>query len=403
MVQTLRLKEWVPTEYPEGTLAPGTADALIGPDLGKYVSLDYPSPKTAGRWRLVPQGYVGILPVDSSTVLSIEPKVPIENVFRMLEWAYKLDAFPWPEESIHAESMSELFESLARILARRIRDRARKGLHRRYLERHERLPFVRGRMDLRQPQRLLHDPRVACHFETHTPDHSGNQILLWTLHSILRSGLLGEEGSREVGSSARALRGSISLEEFTATDCERQQYDRLSHDYEPLHALCRFFLAQSGPSQRVGNRQMTPFVLDMAKLFEVFVARWLEAHLPSSRKVIIQETGYFDSAREVGYEIDVALYERDGPPIAVLDTKYKPKLQPETSDVHQVVAYAVEKGCRDAVLVYPRRVHEPKDFFVGSVRVRTAGFPLDGAVDEGGAELLRQLGSNLNGAIEVAA
>lgn len=278
-METLQLLEWEEAFLPKDRLGSETARALIE-DHTKHVDLDYPSPKTDGHWRLGPKGYIGILPVDRDTVLALEPKVPIENVFRMLEYAYRLRAFPWPDKTIHAESIAELFESLARILARRIRDRTRKGLHRRYVERDERLPFVRGRVELRRAHRLLWDPSIHCHFEEHTPDHSGNRILLWTLLTILRSGILGRKAGREVGGAARALRGAVSIVACSEADCARQHYDRLSHDYEPLHALCRFFLSQTGPSQQVGERQMSPFLLKMDQLFEAFVARWLREQLP---------------------------------------------------------------------------------------------------------------------------
>lgn len=401
-VDTLQLREWEEAFFPSERIGPDTARALIQ-DHTKHVELDYPSPKTDGRWRLGPRGYVGILPVNRHTVLALEPKVPLENVFRMLEYAYDLRAFRWPDKTITAESMAELFESLARVLARRIRDRTRKGLHHRYIEQDEKLPFVRGRMELRATHRLLCEPSVHCHFGEHTPDHSGNQILLWTLLTILRSGILSRKAALELRGAARPLRGPVSEVRYQDANCTRQNYDRLSHDYEPLHALCRFFLSQTGPSQRVGQRKMSPFLLKMDNLFEAFVARWLQEKLPRSRRLRIQESGSFDPHGDIEYHIDLVLYERSGRPLAVLDTKYKKTTQPQGSDVHQVVAYALTKGCRDAILVYPQSVVPPKDFFVGPVRVRTAGFPLDISVDEGGVRLLGQLGFRLLGLQPVVA
>ena len=398
---TIQLREWEEVLIPRTRITEETAAALVATH-PTHIDLGYPTPKTAGHWSLTPRGYVGILPIDQSTVVAIEPKVPIENVFRMLEWAYDLRAFPWPEQTIQAQSVGELFESLARVLARRIRDRTRKGLHRRYIEREEHLPFVRGRMELRGAHRLLWEPAVHCHFEEHTLDHPGNQLLLWTLQTVLRSGILSPTSASEVGSAARAMRGAVSSVPFNEADCTRQYYDRLNHDYRPLHALCRFFLSQTGPSQRVGERQMSPFLLKMDRLFEAFVARWLRAQLPSSRRLRIQESGSFDPFGEIGYSMDIVLYERAGRPLAVIDTKYKRSVQPDTADVHQVVAYAVEKGCREAILVYPQAVVAPKDFLVGPVRVRTAGFPLDGTVEDGGARLVEQIGRELLG-LEVLA
>ena len=401
-VETLQLLEWEEALLPKDQLGSETARTLIE-DHVKHVDLDYPSPKTDGHWRLGPKGYVGILPVGRDTVLAIEPKVPIENVFRMLEYAYRLQAFPWPDKTIHAESIAELFESLARILARRVRDRTRRGLHRCYVERNERLPFVRGRVEPRGAHRLLWDLSIPCQFEEHTPDHSGNRILLWTLLTILRSGILGPTAGREVGGAVRALRGAVSIVAYSEADCVRQHYDRISHDYEPLHALCRFFLSQTGPSHQVGKRQMSPFLVKMDELFEVFVARWLREHLPRSRRLNIQESGSFDPFGEIEYRMDLVLYECDGRPLAVLDTKYKKTPRPRGADVHQVVAYAVEKGCREAILVYPQSVVAPREFSVGPIRVRTAGFPLDRSVDEGGAEFLGELGVELMGPTQGAA
>ena len=148
---------------------------------------------------------------------------------------------------------------------------------------------------------------------------------------------------------------------------------------------------------------MSPFLLKMDQLFEAFVARWIREQLPLSRRLSIQESGSFDPLGEIEYRMDLVLYERGGRPLTVLDTKYKKTTQPQGADVHQVVAYAVEKGCQEAILVYPQSVVAPKDFFVGPVRVRTVGFPLDRSVDEGGAEFLGQLGLELMGLAQSAA
>ena len=375
VIDTIQLREWEEARFPKERIALETAAVLIR-DHDKHVVLDYPSPKTDGQWRLVPGSYVGILPVGQHTVLALEPKVPIENVFRMLEYAYDLRAFPWPEKTIHADSMAELFESVARVLARRIRDRTRKGLHRRYVGRTQQLPFVRGRMNLRAAHRLLWDPAVHCHFEEHTPDHGANQILLWTLLTTLRSGILSRAAAKEVGGAARALRGAVSAVPHTAEDCGRQHYDRLSHDYQPLHALCRFFLSQTGPSQRVGDHRMSPFLLKDGPVVRSIRGPVAEATPSAPTRSQDSRIRVVRSSRErssTGWTL-YSMSEAAGP-LAVLDTKYKRSTLPQGSDVHQVVAYAVKKGLPGG---HPdlsaRAVEEPKEFFVGPVRVRTAGF-----------------------------
>ena len=393
---SLVLGEFDPQEYSVAELPPELGEQLWR-EYGmppRKLDVEFPSPKTNGRWRLTNPGHVGLLPLGSDRTLSLQPKVPIINVFRMLEYAYRLDVFRGPENVVGARSMQEVYESLARVLARRVRDRGRKGLHRTYVSREERLGVVRGRIDLRRLLRRGADPRLHCRFEEHTSDHVDNQILFDALDRILRSGLCRGQARAEVREAHRLLRGAISPTSFVERDVVGRPYNRLNHDYRGLHALARFFIAHTGPTQRVGGDHMTPFIIDMAQLFEKFVAAWLREHLPAGLSVEEQESGSYDQEGEIGYRIDLVLYDGAGRPRAVMDTKYKREAVPTADDVAQVVSYATRRECRDAVLVYPFALPTPKDFQVGGIRVQTAGFPLDRKLGLAGAAL-REVGQSL--------
>jgi 5-methylcytosine-specific restriction enzyme subunit McrC len=360
----------------------------FGSSPGKRIEVEFPSPKTDGKWRLKNLGYVGLVPLGRDRILSLQPKVPITNVFRMLEYAYRLDAFRGPEDVVGARTMQEIYESLARVLARRVRDRGRKGLHRTYVARDERLAVVRGRLDLRRLPGRGVDPRLHCLFEEHTPDHDDNRILLDALDRVLRSGICRDQARGEAREAHRLLRGAITPAVFTERDVVGRSYNRLNHDYRGLHALARFFIAHTGPTQREGGEAMTPFLLDMAQLFEMFVAAWLTEHLPTGLSVQKQEAGSYDPEGEIGYRIDLVLYSDAGQSLAVLDTKYKDAALPASDDVAQVVSYAARKGCRQALLVYPHALSRPKAFLVGGTRVSATAFPLDTDFEEGGGHFL---------------
>ena len=51
-----------------------------------------------------------------------------------------------------------------------------------------------------------------------------------------------------------------------ADRCVGRTYNRLNADYEPMHALCRFFLENSGPAHARGDRSMLPFLVNMPRL-----------------------------------------------------------------------------------------------------------------------------------------
>jgi 5-methylcytosine-specific restriction enzyme subunit McrC len=282
-VTELRVIELI--EYQSVQLALDELPWAVGEQLwrefSKQVAVEFPSPKTGGQWRLTNQGWAGYLPLEPNLGVLLTPKVPISNLFRMLAYAYDLKDLRFFDDLIEVDSLQDAYEHLAVLLAQRVLDRARRGLHRTYEPRHEKLPYVRGRIDvtpaIRTPWRL----GLACHYAVHTADNEDNQILAWTLDRIARSGVCRGRALGTVRKAHRALQGTVRLAPFSARDCVGRSYTRLNEDYAVLHALCRFFLENLGPTHELGSHQMLPFVLDMAALFERFVAAWLTVNVPA--------------------------------------------------------------------------------------------------------------------------
>ena len=164
----------------------------------------------------------------------------------------------------------------------------------------------------------------------------------------------------------------------------------MNADYEPMHALCRFFLSNSGPTHERGDRSMLPFLVNMSRLFELFVSEWLKGHLPDVISLVPQERAYLDKTSGLYFDIDLVLRDTStGEILCVLDTKYKDATTPATDDVAQIVAYAEKIGCQEAILVYPRDLPRPFEARVGDIRVRSLPFSLDRDVDEVGHQLMR--------------
>ena len=359
---------------------------------GNQVAVEPPSFLNNNSWRLTSQGWVGYIPLTDDFHISLVPKVPIRNLFGMLEYAYRLD-FKILEGLADSEAIAELYERLALILAKRVLDRIRRGLYRSYVGESENLPYVRGRIDVlahvRTPTRVL----LPCHFEDHTADLEENQILLWTLTRILESGICTERSLSHIRQARRALQGFATTYSFSPEKCVDRLYNRLNQDYEPLHALCRFFLEHTGPTHRLGDRRMLPVLVDMERLFELFVVEWLKRHIPAPYSVRGQETVQFQMGTTVSINIDITIDDMStGRTLAVLDTKYKAPEQPVPSDIQQVVAYAEAKSCQRAVLIYPTPLARPISGLWGKdIQVQSLVFRLDDELDQGGREFLDSL------------
>jgi 5-methylcytosine-specific restriction enzyme subunit McrC len=226
---------------------------------------------------------------------------------------------------------------------------------------------------------------LECHYAEHTPDIEDNQILAWTLSVLARSGICTERVLPTIRKAYRALHGSVTLLPKAASDCTGRTYDRLNEDYRTLHALCRLFLDHLGTSHERGPHLMVPFLVDMDRLYEQFVAEWLAAHLDPGRiRVSHQERVTIDPSGPSWFLVDLVLREANSDrALMVLDTKYK-TTPPAPEDIAQVVAYAEAVGCREAILIYPVRQSHPLDVRVGWTRVRSVAFSVDRDLQQGG-------------------
>jgi 5-methylcytosine-specific restriction enzyme subunit McrC len=346
------------------------------------------------HWRLTAQGWVGTIVLSPQITLVLTARAPVHNLFRMIETVYGLERLQFLQGSYGVETLAEFYERLASYLALRILERSQRGIYHAYMPSQASLPLVRGQI---QVQPMLARPwatRFPCRFEEYKADIEDNQILAWTLQRILHNGLCTEERSLPVVRHAyRTLSQQITVRPIAATACLNRRYHRLNADYQSLHALCHFFLEGQGPAHTLGQHTMTPFLVDMARLYERFVAAWLQRCIGPQYTIKAQERYPIGGAGGTHFTIDLVIYDRsNGRPRWVLDTKYKrPSARPDAADLAQIVAYAEAMGVRDAVLIYPTALPQPFCGEIGEIRVRTLAFALDGDLDAAGQTLLRTL------------
>jgi len=414
MTALIELHEFKLLEVANTVLAREAAE-LLRKEYGEYIIVEATSFLPGSTWRIESQGYVGFIPLTPEVGFRLLPKqgVTISNIFRMLEYAYDLKSFRFLPDLMDCSCLEDLYERLAEILARLVLERGRRGFHRDYQPRSDRFSCVRGRLDLRSACLKPWNAQPLCHFEENTSDIEENRILAWTLRQILHSGICTERSLLTVRQAYRSLINFATLRPFPSSSCTGRTYTRLNQDYEPLMALCRFFLEHRGPGHEAGEHRMIPFLVNMSRLYELFVARWLQANLSQGLSLQIQEQVIIDRGRNMKLVIDLVLYDDlSGQPLAVMDTKYK-AAPPSTTDVAQAVAYAKSKGCRMAILIYPREDESKMPLLatVGSdnnrpnnsdnnssaegddsITVRSATFALSDDVDEAGRKFLKQIG-----------
>ncbi|MEG4169994.1 MULTISPECIES: 5-methylcytosine restriction system specificity protein McrC [unclassified Microcoleus] len=386
--QIIELTEYKSASFEQYSI-PESVGQKIHQNYDQEIDIEFPTFKTKYQWHLKSKGRVGNIPITPEFHIAIRPQVPINNLFGMIDYAYNLN-IKFPQGSIQCDSLEQSYEKLANILAQKILERCRKGLYRDYLSKTERLAYIRGRVDLRSALQKPWEVKLKCHYSEQTGDIEDNQILAWTLFIIGRSGLCRESVSSTVRKAFHALQGFVTLKPFKSEACIDRNYHRLNQDYQLLHALCRFFLDNTVPSHERGDREMLPFLIDMANLYEQFVAEWLKAHIPKGFFVkqqhrVTHDKNYFD-------RIDLLLCDIATSKVQyVLDTKYKAPDKVASNDIHQIVAYANALNCQNAILVYPQSLQQPLEIKHGEIRVRSLTFSLDSDLNEAGKTFLTSL------------
>lgn len=365
--------------------------------LDDRVSLDFPSPANEEKYEFRSSGLVGIIPFEDF-VITINPKVSIANLFGMLEYAYHLKSFELLEGLTDVDSMNALYERLAHVFVRRVLDRVRKGLYRGYVEKTEDLSYLSGRVLVAATIRrnLCGSARLECVHEEQTADLLDNKILAWTLFRLSRSSIQRDDVRGLIRRATRVMNDVVDISPVLPTDCIGRFYHRLNEDYRPMHGLCRFFLESQGPGISAGEHAFIPFTLNMPGLFENFVAEWLHARVRSVR-VFRQYDVELGGTNSVTIRIDIVLRDAETDAVlAVMDTKYKRALDPDSKDVMQVVGYAATMRTTKAILVYPSRDTRTELIHAGEIIVTPLIFDLSEDIERAGirfaAELLEVLG-----------
>ena len=106
--QVIFLTEYEPAVLPAEAI-PYPAAELLWRHYGRQVAVEFPSPKTGGRWQFTAQGWVGYIPLTAELAFLLQPKVPLGNLFRMLEYAYHLDSFTFLEGLVASDSLAEFY------------------------------------------------------------------------------------------------------------------------------------------------------------------------------------------------------------------------------------------------------------------------------------------------------
>lgn len=230
-----------------------------------------------------------------------------------------------------------------------------------YHEVQESTSYMKGTLDVsRYVRHTLSSGQWQELYTRHAPfvyDNDFNRIVKYTATRLLP---LASHHSREWILSLLHLLQEVSDQHFAYTDCDTIYINRLHEDQTTILQMCRFFLANEKLKLPEEKGSYFSFLLPMERVFEEFVAGFIEQHFPEFQPEAqsTQDFASFNGKRVLQIRNDLWL---PGSGI-IIDTKYKcidsePQNiinQIQHNDLYQMVAYAVSGACTEVHLIYPQ-------------------------------------------------
>lgn len=303
-------------------------------------------------WQVTAAYAVGALQVGDLTV-RVTPKVGTVQVLRLLARAHGVQHLHLDEQLIGLGEEAGLTAVLAMLFVQEAMGALAGGPVRGYRSEDQTLPFVRGRVRVREQELRLFGAVVPVEVtvDEWTVDTDENRRIvaatraLLALPDLLSATRLGLRRIDRVLAGVRLPPPGQPLPPWVPT--------RLTSRLHRLLRLADLVLSRTTVEHLAGAVQVSGFVVPMERLFEDLVARLLQE---ADDDVVLarQATYRFDTGKRLTLRPDLVL-RRAGADVAVADTKYKvldEKGRLRNDDGYQLLAYCTRLGLPVGHLIY---------------------------------------------------
>ncbi len=297
------------------------------------------------------------------------------NLLFLLRYAFDLKPY---ENEIAAmrKKPADWFEILTYLYAKNLQEALKRGIFRNYITYEENLGVLKGKWLISQQLKInpFQKHRFYVQYDEFSPDNLLNQVLKHAAVQM-RCQSMYARNRQQLAMLSDWMDEVILPPALNNAVLEQIIFTRLNERFRPLFNLAKLFLEHQATETKVGNTNAFAYTFDMNKLFEKFVARFIQEH----RGRILGGTEYEhcdilekaqgihkwlakdDNRKDIFMlEPDIIFKNKDGKVPLIIDTKYKilndenRKQGISQGDMYQAAVYAQVYHCRRVVLVYPQ-------------------------------------------------
>lgn len=244
--------------------------------------------------------------------------------------------------------------------------------------------------------------QLECDYEPLVYDNQLNRIIKYVARQLKYKTRFSETNYKI--DEILFILDEVSDEPCSSESLSKIKLNRFFEEYYSLINICKMVLDQEIYSHNFQDQSHWSLLFPMEYIFEDFVAGFIEAELADQWKVDLQKSDmYLTDQPNQAFQMrhDMLLTAKAEPKVKILlDTKYK--LRPAgldedkkqgiaQSDMYQMTAYGLRRGCSHIILIYPNYLEtcRPSGTFIVSsgfdskhqIRITAAEIPFWSNVD----------------------
>jgi 5-methylcytosine-specific restriction enzyme subunit McrC len=390
---TLKLREWERKSNVD----------LTAQQIGNLQSIDgiRVEARTDGNFDITPTGnLVGYVRRGDTSVVIEPSKCGAAQVIFMM--GYSEDPNMFGSEQVEFDQDEELLEAFISVFVRSTSAAIGCGLFRTYASQDEDLSTIRGRIRMsdQMARRFRLSPPIAVTFDEFTVDNYENRILRSAIQLASQLPIRNQVTARDL-QYLRAMFSDVSLVEFNRNSIVEPVWNRLNKHLRYPVSLARRILTNSSISLDHGIASSDEFLVNMANVFEDFVATAVREHLNLSigempRADELKGKLFLDEESKVRLKPDLSRWQGERC-LAIGDVKYKRTTASGVThpDIYQLLAYATAANLRQASVIYAMAKDDEEgirllgDHHVLGTNVLIKVFALD--LQKPSSDILRQI------------
>jgi len=286
------------------------------------------------------------------------------DLMYFLKYAFNLKTSHITQAPFDQNTKMDFFEIFTYLFAKKTLESYEHNFYHCYQTVSENLNYVKGKILF--PQQVKNNllkgrnEKIYCEYSVFQENNQFNQIVKFVATMLFHK--TANRVNRNLLRSILRIFSEVEFVNCTYADTEKIHFNRTQLEFIPILNYCKLFLKNSMITFNDNKLEIFSFLLDMNMLFEMFVGGFLKKHF-TEFKVEIQKSDLTVAKDANGSNVfrmkhDILLTINDR--MIIIDTKYKETNFKENkggisqADVYQMATYAIRRGCKEVILIYPK-------------------------------------------------